>query len=110
MTSASVVSTFLAASSSRHTDSMDTLLPLTSTDPSIATRAVLWNPEVLEPSTTIFLMKWISSTVLAPIISANVRVTSSASGSAPWGGSSSSSTRQDTPGTDWYLYPRFLLN
>ena len=98
-----VVSTFLAASSSRHTERMEIFLSPTSTDPSVAMRAVLWKPEVLDPSTTIFLMKWISSMMFAPSISEKVSAISIASGFTSWGGSSSSSTRHVVPLQHWYL-------
>ncbi len=68
----------------------------------MATRAVRWNPEVLEPSITSLRMKWISSTGLAPSSAATVRTTSTASGLARWGGSSSASTRQLADGGAWY--------
>ena len=105
-----VVSTFLAASSSRHTERMEIFLSPTSTEPSVAMRAVLWKPEVLDPSTTIFLMKWISSIMLAPSISEKVSAICIASGLTSWGGSSSSSTRQVVPLQHWYLYPECLWN
>ena len=108
--SASVVSTLRHASSSRQMERMEISLPLTSTEPFMDTNAVLWKPEVLEPSTTIFLMKCISSTTRAFIISEKVSVVARASELVSCGGSSSSSTRHDTPGADWYLYPRFLWN
>ena len=108
--SASVVSTLRHASSSRQTERMEIFLPLTSISPSVATSAVLWNPDVFEPSTTIFLMKCTSSTARAFIISEKMSVVSIASGLVPCGGSSSSSTRQLVPSADWYLYPRFLWN
>ena len=73
-------------------------------------RAVLWKPEVLDPSTTIFLMKWISSIMFAPSMSENVSAMSMASGLTSWGGSSSSSTRQVVPWQHWYLYPACLWN
>ena len=89
---------------------METFLSPTSTKPSVAMRAVLWNPEVLEPSTTIFLMKWISSMTLAPSISENVNAVCMASALTSCGGSSSNSTRQVVPSQHWYLYPRCLWN
>ena len=56
---------FLAASSSRHIEDIVIRLPATSMWPPVAMRAVRWNPQVLEPSITIFLMKCISSTGVA---------------------------------------------
>ena len=96
-----MVSTFLAASSSRQTDRMEMSLSPAFTCPSVEMRAVLWKPEVLDPSTTIFLMKWISSIMLAPSISENVSAICIASGFTPWGGSSSSSTRHEVPSQHW---------
>ena len=82
---------------------MEILLSPAMTYPSVATRAVLWNPDVLDPSTTIFLMKWISSMMFAWSISENVREICIASRLTVWGGSSSSSTRQLVPSQHWYL-------
>ena len=98
VTSVSLVSIFLQASSSRQTERMPIFLPMASTDPSTATRDVLWKPDVLDPSTTIFLMNWTSSMTLAPRSSLKIRVVSIASGLTSWGGSSSSSTRQVSQG------------
>ena len=109
-TSSLLVSTRRQASSSRQTERMEIFLSPTLTAPSVEISAVLWKPEVLEPSTTIFLMKWTSSIRLAPSISENVRAILMASALTSWGGSSSSSTRQLVPSQHWYLYPRCLWN
>jgi len=78
-------------------------LPLTSSAPSTATRAVLWKPLVLEPSITILRMKWTSSITWQPSRAETMRAACTASASAACGGSSSASTRQETPGGAWYV-------
>ena len=100
VTVSAVASILRQASSSRQTLRIPTFFPMASTSmaPSTATREVLWNPEVLEPSTTIFLMNWTSSMTLAPTSSEKIRVVSMASALTSWGGSSSSSTRQVSQG------------
>ena len=109
-TSVSVASMRLQASSSRQTERMPILLPRASTEPSTATREVLWKPEVLEPSTTILRMNCTSSMTLAPMSSLNMREVSMASALTAWGGSSSSSTRHVVQGQDWERKPYPLRN
>ena len=89
----SLVSTLLAASSSRPRLSMTTLPYGVSRYPSVATIPVLWNPPVLLPSITCFLIVWNSSTICIFIKHAIVIQMSSASSFKLWGGSSSFSTR-----------------
>jgi len=68
--------------------------PFVSRCPSKATSAERWNPDVFEPSITIFRMKSTSLTGFASKRSAISNVMSKASGLGGWGGSSSASTRQ----------------
>ena len=62
--------------------------------PSCPRSIVRWNPEVFDPSTTIFRITWAWSTGVISSSVAISSVVSIASRSTRWGGSSSSSTRQ----------------
>ena len=84
-------STRCAASSSRQ---MVSMLPPFGSIPSSATRAVLWNPLVLDPSMTSFRMVWTCPIGVIDKVRAMVQHISRASGLSGAGGSSSYSTRQ----------------
>jgi len=91
----SSVSPIRAADSSSSSMSVTETGPsLVSISPSVATSVDRWNPEVFDPSTTIFRMTCARSTTSMSSSLAISRVTSSASRSRRCGGSSSSSTRQ----------------
>src|SRR4030042_1119673 len=58
-----VLSIIWQASSSRQTTSIPILLLFTSKKPLMPISMVLWNPEVFEPSITVFLITWTWSTI-----------------------------------------------
>ena len=84
----------LAASSSSAIVSMPTFPSEVSMWPSWAMRTVRWNPEVFEPSTTVFRMIWVTGKILQLKRRAIWIAMSRAWGLIWWGGSSSSSTKQ----------------
>jgi len=80
---------FLAESSSRHTDVMPTLPFDVSIFPFTAIRDVLWNPDVFDPSMTIFLMHSITGRIVHPRDAATLSAVFKASSFIDLGGSSS---------------------
>ncbi len=74
-----LVSSFLAESSSKHITETPTSPVSVSNWPFVETSVVLWNPLVLEPSTTVFLIGWRAGTGFACSIADIVRTTSTAS-------------------------------
>ena len=74
-----LVSSFLAESSSKHITETPTSPVLVVNWPFVETSVVLWNPLVLDPSTTVFLIGWRAGTGFACSNADIVRTISTAS-------------------------------